>query len=194
LNKTGYLIAPIEVTPYSGETNIKGYRGVDRIPFTSSEVEPLLPEEKEREDRRERTLLAAEMEKSEDDGEMLTSLSDARRFLVAFRRIFDTPVELIECHLLEEEEETQRIEQSEGLLLGFDVACPKSDFFSAIRHGLLGHMESRFLDLRLSLSRNLLFPNAGMALSFLRQYLAQPDREKDVEFSVIEIRQVEECR
>jgi hypothetical protein len=186
MKNLGYLIVPLEVIPYVRETNIKGYRGIDRQPFTSSEIKPLLPEEEQKENSLERALLAAEMEKCENEGEVITSLKDARRLLKAVRKIFDTPVELIECCPLDEEE-TQKNEQSEWTLLGFDVACLSSDFFSAIRHGLLGHMETRFLDLRLSLNRNLLFPANKMAFSFLKQYTAQPDSEKDVEFFVIAI-------
>lgn len=179
----GYLIVRRDFYQYSGEIHIDGYRGIDRQPMTVGELTPLPQghdEEKAIEKLKLRKEISAQMEKDENDDGFLTDFASALKYYHAIKAI-SPDVELLFCFRVDELPHEKISENgtvpNDFVLIGYDVAYKSEDFFSAIRHGLLGNLYTKMRTHFESLNRFKLFDSPELAKAFMDEYLLDPGSE-----------------
>lgn len=179
----GYLIVRRDFYQYPNEIHISGYRGIDRQPMTVGELTPLPQgheEEKAIEKLKLRKEISAQMEKNENDDGFLTDFASALKYYHAIKAI-SPDVELLFCFRIDELPHEKISENgtvpNDFALLGYDVAYKSEDFFSAIRHGLLGNLHAKMRTHFESLNRFKLFDSPELAKAFMDEYLLDPGSE-----------------
>lgn len=187
MKNKGYLIVPKIFKIFEGESDVYKYRGIDRNPLTSMELLPLPEENENKEDAETKLLLkqglAKELEKYENEYEFIAFLENAIKMYQKIKSsLFDC--ELLLCLSTENFENATIPKHFE--FVGYDVVAAESNFFSAIRNGLLGHLNNNMLKYDRELNEQRLFRDHKIAEQFLIDYLADVNSEKS-EFDVYQI-------
>jgi hypothetical protein len=185
-NNLGFIIVPLKYFIYPSENNVTGYRGVDRYPFTSMELAPL-PEDFSNMNKKElhlREIISKEMEKDENNYSFIISNEKAFLYFNKIKKIYSN-IELLFCfqqfintYSEESDHDDLNIKSEQFKLLGYDVANKGENFFSVIRHNLLGkymNENKRYLD---DLNDNKLFTSSKLASEYLLNYINRLNAEK----------------